>query len=637
MIRRGWKPVAVMILLGGMFSAETAAQERKVTVLPSDLPSVIRKAIEQAFPKGQIIRIQKEVEGEDPGQYDVDIRSDAKLYEVEISPEGEVIESKEVGPAETAPSAEQGKKWTENFNQEHCTFLSVGRNRFFSLEPGDQLVLESDSEKVAITVLEETKMIGRIKTRIVEEREEKNGKLAEVSRNFFAICREHGDVFYFGEEVDDYKDGKIVAHSGAWRADEPDSKAGIIMPGTILLGARHYQEIAPNAMDRAEIISDDVTMKTPAGTFTNCLRVEETSGLDPDEKCYKTYAPGVGLIQDEDLLLTGYTKAQEQSLSLKDVPRRVRAAMKKHAAGGKITEIEKGTADGALVYEAEVVLNGKQFDILVSAKGKYLGTEKQEEADDQQGKEDDEDNDEDEKDEADEDENSGESDQVAQLFDDFDNEFDLSWDVLGADPSHWSLSKVPGTLTITTQTGSFTRGRTDYENIFLVDFPVVASKDFQITTCLKGFKPVEFWNQAGLLLWNDENNHLRFVYEYGEGPPVYMTKNPRQFTTGIEIGGLVRHAWFRAEQEPDEVWLRVIKRRSWCELYTGTDGKTFHPVELILARFEPSGNRVPWPGGSVKRVGLYASNGGALDAREVEASFDFFEVRELSEVAQPDM
>ena len=61
------------------------------------------------------------------------------------------------------------------------------------------------------------------------------------------------DVFYFGEEVDDYKDGKIVDHGGAWRADNDNSKAGIIMPGTVLLGARHYQEIAPNAMDRAEI------------------------------------------------------------------------------------------------------------------------------------------------------------------------------------------------------------------------------------------------------------------------------------------------------------------------------------------------------------------------------------------------
>jgi hypothetical protein len=322
------------------------------------------------------------------------IRSGAKLYEVEISPQGEVIEVKETTSGEEDSEGEQTKKWTESFGQENCTFSSVGRNRFFSLEPGHQLVLESSSEKVVITVLEQTKKIGNVETRVIEEREEKNGKLAEVSRNFFAICKEHGDVFYFGEEVDDYKDGKIVAHSGAWRADEANSKAGIIMPGTILLGARHYQEIAPNAMDRAEIISDDVTMETPAGIFKNCIRVEETTGLDPDEKCYKTYAPGVGLIQDEDLLLTRYTKAKEQSLSLKDLPRAVRATIKKYAAGGKITEIEKDTVNGTVRYEAEVVRDGKVFDVLVSTKGKYLGTEKEEEDTDRKNEDDDEDNDE---------------------------------------------------------------------------------------------------------------------------------------------------------------------------------------------------------------------------------------------------
>ncbi|MHC4558049.1 MAG: PepSY domain-containing protein [Planctomycetota bacterium] len=373
--------------------SQAAAQERKVSVPPSELPAAIRKAIEEAFPKGQILMIEKEVEGEDPGQYDVEIRSRGKVYEVEISPQGEVIEVKERKSDEKDSHGEQDKKWTEYFGQEDCTFSSTGRNRFFILEPAHQLVLESRQEKVVITVLNETKKIGNVVTRVVEEREEENGKLKEVSRNFFAICRQHSDVFYFGEEVDDYEDGKIVNHSGAWRADKKNSRAGIIMPGTVLLGARHYQEIAPNAMDRAEIISDDVTMKTPAGTFKNCLRVEETSGLDPDEKCYKTYAPNVGLIQDEDLLLTRYTEAKEQHLSLKDLPRAVCVTIKKHAAGGKITEIEKDTVNGTVRYEAEVVLKGREFDILVSATGKYLGTEKEEDAEDDQDKKDDEDED----------------------------------------------------------------------------------------------------------------------------------------------------------------------------------------------------------------------------------------------------
>lgn len=379
MSSRNWKLVVVglsVMLVAGGFASQAAPQEKKISVQPSEAPAVIKKAIEKAFAKGQIIAIQQEAEGENPGQYDVDIRSDGKEYEVEISAEGKVIEIKEKAAEEAAQAGKREKKWTDSFGQENCTFSSVGGNRFFILEPGHQLVLESRTAKVVITVLDETKKIGSVETRVVEEREEEDGQLKEVSRNFFAVCKEHGDVFYFGEDVDDYEDGKIVGHPGVWRADRKDSRAGIIMPGTVLLGARHYQEIAPNAMDRAEIISDDVTMKTPAGTFKNCIRVEETSGLDPNDKCYKTYAPGVGIIQDEDLLLSGYGEANEVSVALEDLPRVVRAAIKKHAAGGEVTEIEKKSVDGKIVYEAEVVRDGKASDILISAKGKYLGTEK---------------------------------------------------------------------------------------------------------------------------------------------------------------------------------------------------------------------------------------------------------------------
>ena len=308
--------ILAMLSAAGIAGLLCAAQpqeprEKKVVVSPSQLPASIRAAIKKALPKGKITAAEQEVEGEDPGQYDLQVRSGDKEYEVEVSPQGEVIEIKEKSPAKAAPaSAKAKKKWTDSFHIEDCTFASVGGNRFFSLQPGHQLVLQSKREKVTITVLDETVTVAGVETRVVEEREEEDGELKEVSRNFFAICKEHGDVFYFGEEVDEYENGKVVKHSGAWRADEPDSKAGILMPGTILLGARHYQEIAPNAKDRAEILDDDATLKTPAGTFTHCIRVEETSGLDPDEECYKTYAPGVGLIQDEDLLLTAYREGR---------------------------------------------------------------------------------------------------------------------------------------------------------------------------------------------------------------------------------------------------------------------------------------------------------------------------------------
>ncbi|CAN5412664.1 hypothetical protein BH10ACI1_BH10ACI1_27420 [soil metagenome] len=201
----------------------------------------------------------------------------------------------------------QSKQFTEDLMQKDCTFESSGRNQYFILETGYQLTLENKTGgKLVITVLNETRKIGNVETRIVEENESENGKPVEISRNFFAFCKETGSVYYFGEEVDLFKNGKVVKGEDAWTA-EGNNKAGVAMPGLVLLGARYYQEIAPKvAMDRAEIISLSETKQTPAGTFTNCLKIEETTPLELREKEYKLYAPGIGLIQDEDLLLTKY-------------------------------------------------------------------------------------------------------------------------------------------------------------------------------------------------------------------------------------------------------------------------------------------------------------------------------------------
>ena len=76
---------------------------------------------------------------------------------------------------------------------------------------------------------------------------------------------------------------------------------------------KYYQEIAPGeAMDRAEIMSLDEVCETPAGTFSNCLKVKETSALNPFEKEYKYHAPKIGLIRDEDLELTKHATVSSQ-------------------------------------------------------------------------------------------------------------------------------------------------------------------------------------------------------------------------------------------------------------------------------------------------------------------------------------
>ena len=79
------------------------------------------------------------------------------------------------------------------------------------------------------------------------------------------------------------------------------------MPGNPEIGMKYYQEVAPGvAMDRAEVISLDEEFETPADTFTDCLTTKEGTMLNLKVTEYKTYAPGIGLIQDQSLLLISY-------------------------------------------------------------------------------------------------------------------------------------------------------------------------------------------------------------------------------------------------------------------------------------------------------------------------------------------
>ena len=207
--------------------------------------------------------------------------------------------------------------FTQTFDRDRCTFATTGSNPYFPLWPGYALHLEGEEEDdgetvelaVTITVLADTELVDGVLTRVLEERESEDGELVEVSRNFVAMCRETGDVWYFGEDVDDFEDGEIVGHGGAWRAGVDGARAGILMPGTPLLGARFQQELAPGeAEDRGEVVGIAGAATVPAGSFDQVLSILDTDALNPAaEGDLKQYAHGIGLIVDETLKLTEIT------------------------------------------------------------------------------------------------------------------------------------------------------------------------------------------------------------------------------------------------------------------------------------------------------------------------------------------
>jgi hypothetical protein len=91
----------------------------------------------------------------------------------------------------------------------------------------------------------------------------------------------------------------------------------------------------------------------------------------------------------------------EVAVKLRDCPEAVQQTLKREAAGGSIDEIERGEENGRVMYEAEVEISDKDFELQVLADGtllkKVLEEEDADADDEREGEGDDEGNDPDEK------------------------------------------------------------------------------------------------------------------------------------------------------------------------------------------------------------------------------------------------
>ena len=217
-----------------------------------------------------------------------------------------------VFPLVAAPALAQGpgQKWEEKFDVDKASLGSTGSNPYFALVPGTKYEYEGGGTRLVVTVLEKTKLVDGVEVRIVEEREWSGKALVEVSLNYFAADRRTGDVYYFGEDVENYRNGRVANHEGSWQAGKGGAKFGLMMPGKPTVGRAFYQEIAKGtAMDRAKIADMSATVKTPSGTYRECLKSEETTPLEPGVTEYKFYAPGVGLVVDSGVKLVKKSSA----------------------------------------------------------------------------------------------------------------------------------------------------------------------------------------------------------------------------------------------------------------------------------------------------------------------------------------
>ena len=174
-------------------------------------------------------------------------------------------------------------------------------NPYLPLSALKQDLLERKGERVERTVkpdLHKTFKIGdqTVDALVVEDREYVKGKLAEIALDYFAQS-DDGAVYYLGEDVDEYKNDKVVGHSGAWLFGKDTTRLGLLMPAHPKVGDKFKSEDVPKVTwEQDEVISISEKVKVPAGTFVNCVKIKET--LSDGKTEYKLFAAGVGCVKE---------------------------------------------------------------------------------------------------------------------------------------------------------------------------------------------------------------------------------------------------------------------------------------------------------------------------------------------------
>ena len=175
-------------------------------------------------------------------------------------------------------------------------------NPYWPMSPGSKWVYsetdtEGTNEKVVVEVTDKTKMIANgIEARVIRDTVTENGVPVEITDDWYAQDKA-GNVWYLGEYVTNYKNGKVVDHSGSFEAGVDGAQPGIAMPASPEPGLSYRQEYYKGeAEDKAAVITvGEEQVQVPFGYFNkDVLMTRDLVPTEPKVQELKFYAPGVG-------------------------------------------------------------------------------------------------------------------------------------------------------------------------------------------------------------------------------------------------------------------------------------------------------------------------------------------------------
>lgn len=131
----------------------------------------------------------------------------------------------------------------------------------------------------------------RVKTLVSQYMAYRNGRIEEVAIDRYAQA-DDGSVWYFGEDVVDYRNGSIFTTAGTWLAGR-EGPAAMIMPGTPKVGDVFRPEnILGVVFEEVRVKAIGMTVQGPRGPIPGAVVAEELH-LDGSHSD-KVFAPGRG-------------------------------------------------------------------------------------------------------------------------------------------------------------------------------------------------------------------------------------------------------------------------------------------------------------------------------------------------------
>jgi hypothetical protein len=183
-------------------------------------------------------------------------------------------------------------------NIDPAEFTTKIDNKYFPLKPGTTFVYKGKfhgvPERDEMAVTHDTKRVMGVRCVVASDRVTESGELIEQTYDWYAQD-EKGNVWYFGEHVTEYKNGKVTGHEGSWESGVDGAKPGIAIQAHPKVGDTYRQEYSKGvAEDRAKVLSLNKSATVPYGSFDHVLMTEEWTPLEPNVVERQYYVAGVG-------------------------------------------------------------------------------------------------------------------------------------------------------------------------------------------------------------------------------------------------------------------------------------------------------------------------------------------------------